>query len=76
MKNNIGQIIQNRELNPSDSTLKSLGLSRTKYTRLINNSAQPTTQESLAIAKWLNVPMEDLFEAPTSVAARHQLVKA
>jgi transcriptional regulator with XRE-family HTH domain len=76
MRNTLEKIVTERELNPSDSTLEKIGISRKKYTRILNNTSELSLQEAASLAQWLNVPMEDLFEAPTNVASRHQLVKA
>jgi len=73
VKNNLLKIVEEKEMSPSDDTLIKLGLTRTKYTRFLKNSAQPTTSEALSLSKWLKVTLEDIV-SPVTILTKPEYI--
>ena len=65
MKNRIKEILTERgffEFSPTEELLEKLNIKRPRFFRLVNNIGIINGVESVAIAKWLDVEVSELFE--------------
>lgn len=74
IQNKLKAILKEKGYYPMEDKLNELGISKKKFTRMLSNESEPTISEAFALAEWLEVSIESLFEKIPTSKTKHKLL--